>query len=415
MDVLSTRIVTPNWQASEDNPMQLAFNAEEEAFRDEVRAFFDAALTPELKTAGRLMTSVYSDKGVALAWQKILYDKGWLVPSWPQEFGGNGWSLTQRYIFNCERARARPPALSPMGLSMLGPALLGHGTQEQKNYYLPRILEGKDFWCQGYSEPQAGSDLAGLQCRAERDGDDYVVNGTKIWTTHAQFANRMFCLVRTGKFERPQQGVTFLLIDMDQPGVTCDPIRFVSGCETQCTVYLENVRVPVANVVGKEHEGWTVTKYLLEFERGGGSAAPGLIEAIAHAHDLVAELPAADRTACQQKLDALETQVLGLEIAELRALAETERTGSPGPASSSLKILGSELSQAVSEVAVELVGHYGMVHQPQAWDADSSVDPIGPADGITAVPFYLNNRAASIYAGSNEIQRNIISKAVLGL
>lgn len=395
--------------------MQLAFTPQEEAFRDQVREFFDSALTPELKEAGRKMVSVYSDKDVALKWQKILYDKGWLVPSWPQEYGGNDWSLTQRYIFNCERARARPPALSPMGMAMLGPALLGYGTEEQKAYYLPRILRGEDFWCQGYSEPQAGSDLAALQCNAVREGDEYIVNGTKIWTTHAQYANRMFCLVRTGKFDKPQQGVTFLLIDMDQPGVTCDPIRFSSGCETQCTVYLENVRVPVSNVVGTEHEGWTVTKYLLEFERGGGSAAPGLIEAIGDARELLQQVPGRERSGPARRLDDLETQVRALEIAELQSLAETERTGSPGPASSMLKVTGSELSQAISEVAVELLGVYGMVHQPDAWKVGSGSPVIGPEQGLTTVPFYLNNRAATIYAGSSEIQRNIISKAVLGL
>ncbi|TVS17665.1 MAG: acyl-CoA dehydrogenase [Gammaproteobacteria bacterium] len=395
--------------------MKLAFTSEEEAFRDEVRAFFDASLTDELREAGRLMTSVYSDKEVALAWQKILLDKGWLVPSWPREYGGTGWTLTQRYIFACERARARPPALSPMGLSMLGPALLGRGTQAQKDHYLPRILSGEDFWCQGYSEPQAGSDLAGLQCQAIRDGDHYVLHGTKIWTTHAQFANRMFCLVRTGRFERPQQGVSFLLVDMEDPGVRCDPIRFVSGCATQCTVYFDNVRVPVSEIVGEENEGWSVTKYLLEFERGGGAAAPGLLEAIGHARMLLELLPEADRSGPARRLDDLQVQVHSLELTELRTLSETERTGSPGPASSLLKIQGSELSQAISEVAVELIGLHGMPFQPEAYALGNNVSAVGPEDGVTTVPFYLNNRAASIYAGSNEIQRNIISKAVLGL
>lgn len=395
--------------------MKLAFTRDEEAFREEVRAFFDTALTPELREAGRKMTSVYSDKEVALAWQKILLDKGWLVPSWPKAYGGTGWSLTERYIFACERARARPPALSPMGLSMLGPALLGRGTEQQKDHYLPRILGGEDFWCQGYSEPQAGSDLAALQCQAVREGDHYVLNGTKIWTTHAHVANRMFCLVRTGRFERPQQGVSFLLVDMEDPGVRCEPIRFVSGCATQCTVYFDNVRVPVTEIVGEENEGWSVTKYLLEFERGGGAAAPGLLQAIGHARDLLADLPEADRKDPARRLDALEVRVHALELTELRTLAETERTGSPGPASSLLKIQGTELSQAISEVAVELIGLYGLPHQPEAYSLGSNFTTIGPEAGITAVPFYLNNRAATIYAGSSEIQRNIISKAVLSL
>ncbi|MEE4300216.1 MAG: acyl-CoA dehydrogenase family protein [Pseudomonadales bacterium] len=395
--------------------MDLSFSDAEEAFRAEVREFFATELTDELREAGRLMTSVYSSKAHALAWQKILFDRGWLVPSWPEEYGGCGWSLTQRYIFACERARARPPALSPMGLSMLGPALLGCGTKEQKDYYLPRILRGEDYWCQGYSEPQAGSDLASLQCRAERDGDAYVLNGTKIWTTHAQYATHMFCLVRTAQMDRPQRGITFLLLDMRSPGVTVDPIVFASGAATQATVFFENVRVPVANVVGEENDGWTVAKYLLEFERGGGAAAPGLIEAIGDARELLAPLPDQERADAGRRLDALEAGVRALEIAELQSLAETERTGSPGAGSSMLKLKGTELSQAITEIAVEAAGWHGAVHQPDATRAGSNVEPIGPAGAVTAVPFYLNNRAATIYAGSSEVQRNIIAKAVLGL
>ena len=260
--------------------MELSFTPEHDRFRAEVREFFDTALTDELKRARSFMTSVYCDHATGLKWQKILLDKGWLVPSWPVEYGGTGWTLTQRYIFNCERARASPPPVSPMGLAMLGPALLGCGTQAQRDYYLPRMLRGDDFWCQGYSEPQAGSDLARLQTAAVADGDDYIVNGTKIWTTHAHYANRMFCLVRTGHFERPQQGVTFLLLDMKAPGVTTRPIPFYSGDYEQSQVFFDNVRVPRTQIVGEEHKGWSVTKYLLEFERGGGSAAPSLIEAI---------------------------------------------------------------------------------------------------------------------------------------
>jgi acyl-CoA dehydrogenase len=395
--------------------VDLSFDPAEEAFREEVRQFFANALTDELREAGHLMTSVYSSKEHALAWQRILFDRGWLVPSWPEAYGGCGWSLTQRYVFACERARARPPALSPMGLSMLGPALLGCGTTAQKDHYLPRILSGEDYWCQGYSEPGSGSDLASLQCRAERDGDDYVVNGTKIWTTHAQYATHMFCLVRTAQLDRPQRGITFLLLDMRSPGITVDPITFVSGAATQAQVFFEDVRVPAANVVGEENDGWTVAKYLLEFERGGGAAAPGLLEAIGDARDLADRLPAGERADATRRLDALETGVRALEIAELQTLAETERTGSPGAASSMLKLRGTELSQAITEIAIEAAGYHGAVHQPEATRAGSNVSPIGPAAAVTSVPFYLNNRAATIYAGSSEVQRNIIAKAVLGL
>ena len=395
--------------------MNLAFTAEEEAFRTEVQNFFETALTDELREAGRLMTSVYSSKEHALAWQKILFDRGWLVPSWPSAYGGCDWNLTQRYIFACERARARPPALSPMGLSMLGPALLGCGTEAQKAHYLPRILSGEDYWCQGYSEPQSGSDLASLQCRADVDGTDYVLNGTKIWTTHAQYATHMFCLVRTAQMDRPQRGITFLLLDMRSPGITVDPIVFSSGAATQAQVFFENVRVPRVNVIGEENDGWTVAKYLLEFERGGGAAAPGLHESIGNARALLANARAAEVADAHLGLDGLEAQVLALEVAELQSLAETERTGSPGAASSMLKLRGTELSQAITEIAVEAVGYAGAVYQPDATRAGTNSTPIGPAHGVTAVPFYLNNRAATIYAGSSEVQRNIIAKAVLGL
>jgi alkylation response protein AidB-like acyl-CoA dehydrogenase len=396
--------------------MQVAFDAKHDAFRKEVRAFFDAALTDELKRARRFMTSVYCDYETGMKWQRVLHDKGWLVPSWPVEYGGTGWSLTQRYIFNCERARANPPPVSPMGLGMLGPALLGCGTDAQRAYYLPRIRSGEDFWCQGYSEPQAGSDLAGLQTSAVADGDDFIVNGTKIWTTHAHYANRMFCLVRTGRFARPQQGVTFLLLDMKAPGVTTRPIPFYSGDFEQCQVFFDDVRVPRANVVGKENEGWSVTKYLLEFERGGGSSAPGLLQAIASARtlwDATTPLPSEHEFAA--RLDALETEVDALEVTELRCLSDAERLGKPGPASSMLKIKATELSQQISEVAVEASAYYGLPYQPEVIEARGGSAFVGPEQALTTAGFYFNNRAASIYGGSNEIQRNIIAKAVLGL
>jgi alkylation response protein AidB-like acyl-CoA dehydrogenase len=362
------------------------------------------------------MTSVYCDYETGMKWQRILLDKGWLVPSWPVEYGGTGWTLTQRYIFNCERARANPPPVSPMGLAMLGPALLGCGTQAQRDYYLPRMLRGDDFWCQGYSEPQAGSDLARLQTAAVADGDDYIVNGTKIWTTHAHQANKMFCLVRTGHFDRPQRGVTFLLLDMKAPGVTTRPIRFFSGDYEQSQVFFDNVRVPRANIVGEEHQGWSVTKYLLEFERGGGSAAPSLLEAIEGVRSLWSDAsPLPTEATFDARLAALETDVQALEMTELRCVAEVEKRGSPGAASSMLKIKATELSQQITEVALEAAAYYGQPYQPEIIESRGRDSGVGPAAALTTSAFYFNNRAASIYGGSNEIQRNIIAKAVLGL
>ncbi|MEQ8860431.1 MAG: acyl-CoA dehydrogenase family protein [Pseudomonadales bacterium] len=396
--------------------MHTHLTADLERFRDDVREFFSSHLNDELRAARRYMTSVYCDYESAMTWQRILLEKGWLVPSWPREYGGTGWSLTERFIFDCESARAGPPPISPMGLGMLGPALLGHGTKEQKNYYLPRMQRGDDFWCQGYSEPQAGSDLAALQCRAERSsaGDDYVVNGTKIWTTHAHYANRMFCLVRTGRFERPQQGVTFLLIDLDSPGVSRHPIHFYSGDTEQCQVVFDDVRVPQSNVVGKENEGWSVTKYLLEFERGSKPAAPGLLEGIRRLRDLAAITGAADPE-LDRRSSLLETRALALEATELRCLADAERTGSPGPSASMLKVQATELSQAISALTVEAAGAWALAYQPEVIEARGALPAIGPDAALTAMPFYFNNRAATIYGGSNEIQRNIMAKRVLGL
>jgi alkylation response protein AidB-like acyl-CoA dehydrogenase len=397
--------------------MQTHLNAEHERFRDDVREFFATRLTDDLRAARRYMTSVYCDYESGMAWQRILLEQGWLVPSWPTQYGGTGWSLTQRFIFDCESARAGPPPVSPMGLGMLGPALLGHGSQEQKDYYLPRMQRGDDFWCQGYSEPQAGSDLAALECRAERSSGnavEYVVNGTKIWTTHAHYANRMFCLVRTGRFERPQQGVTFLLIDLDSPGVSRHPIRFFSGDTEQCQVVFDDVRVPCSNAVGKEHEGWTVTKYLLEFERGSKPAAPGLLQGIGRLRDL-AQRTGANDPDLMRRADLLETRVQALEATELRCLAAAERTGSPGPSASMLKIQSTELSQAISALTVEAAGLWALPYQPDVVEARGAKPGVGPEQALTVVPFYFNNRAATIYGGSNEIQRNIMAKQVLGL
>src|SRR5580693_6687602 len=253
--------------------MDLALSSTDLAFRDEVRAFLDEALTPELRAAGRAVTSAFIEPRHSLPWQRILHARGWVAPSWPREHGGAGFTEMQRYIFASELARAGAPGLAPMGLRMVGPCLMHYGTPEQKAFYLPRILSGEDYWCQGYSEPGAGSDLASLQLRAEADGDDYVLNGSKIWTTHAQHANRMFLLARTRFDGKPQGGITFLLLDMATPGLTVKPIITLAGEHEVNQVFFDNVCAPMANRLGDENAGWMVAKYLLEFERGGGSAA----------------------------------------------------------------------------------------------------------------------------------------------
>lgn len=382
------------------------------AFRDEVRAFLDEHLTPELREAGVRQTSVFVEPRYSLAWQKILHAKGWAAPSWPKEYGGPGWSETQRAIFAAECVRAGAPSLSPMGLRMVGPCIMRYGTPEQKAFYLPRILSGEDYWCQGYSEPGSGSDLASLQLRAVSHGDHYVLNGSKIWTTHAHHANRMFCLVRTSTEGKPQQGITFLLLDMTTPGIRVDPIITLAGEHEVNQVFFDEVRAPKSGRLGEENQGWTVAKYLLEFERGGGSA-PGLKVQLERLRQAAG--PLLDDPHYRRRLAEMEIAVEAIDISELRVLSALAGGRNPGPASSMLKAQGTEAVQAIDTLAVEAAGAYAAVNQPAAREPGSNVEPVGPDHSLTAMPRYLNNRAASIYGGSNEIQRDIIARLVLGL
>lgn len=394
--------------------MNLDLTADELAFRDEVRAFLEEALTPELREAGRRATSVFMDKRFSLPWQQILHARGWAAPSWPKAYGGPGWSEMQRHIFAAECARAGAPSLAPMGLRMVGPVIMGYGTPEQKAHYLPRILSGEDYWCQGYSEPAAGSDLASLQLRAVRDGDDYVLNGSKLWTTHAHWANRMFCLVRTEASGKPQAGITFLLLDMRSLGIRVRPVITLAGEHEVNEVFFEDVRVPVSGRLGEENQGWTVAKYLLEFERGGGSA-PGLKVMLARLRSTARSAGLLAEPAFRSKLMAAEIAVQAIEMSEQRILAALSSGKNPGPASSMLKTQGGEAMQRIDELLLEVAGVYGGVEQPDAREPGSNIPPIGPEAMLIAMPRYLNNRAASIYGGSNEIQRDIIARLVLGL
>lgn len=400
--------------------MNLDLSPEDRAFRDKVRAFLEQSLPPHLREAGRSTTSVFSDKAYNLAWQKILHAKGWAAPSWPKEYGGPGWTDMQRYIFSAECARAGAPSLSPMGLRMVGPCIMRYGTPGQKAHYLPRILAGEDYWCQGYSEPGSGSDLASLQLRAVSDGDDYVLNGSKIWTTHAHFANKMFCLVRTRTDGKPQAGITFLLLDMNTPGITVKPIVTLAREHEVNQVFFDSVRVPMGNRLGEENDGWTVAKYLLEFERGGGSGA-GLKIALERLRTMAGaeadgggERLLDDNTFCM-RLAAAEVTVLAIEMSEHRVMSALAAGRNPGPASSMLKMQGTEAIQKLDEIAIEIAGYYAMVDQIEARKPGSNIPPVGPKHSLFAMPRYLNNRAASIYGGSNEIQRDIIARLVLGL
>ena len=393
--------------------MDMVFNAEELAFRDEAREFLNTKLPKDIQNRVRLNPS-YVPNTDTIAWQKLLHEQGWGAPNWPVEYGGTGWTPMQRHIFATECHLADAPMLAPMGLEMVAPAIMGHGNEAQKAYYLPRILAAEDSWCQGYSEPGSGSDLASLQCRADKDGDDYIINGTKIWTTHAQYASRMFCLVRTSSDGKPQAGISFVLIDMDTPGITVEPIITMAGNHEVNQVFLDNVRVPQKNCVGAENEGWTVAKYLLEFERGGRAWGARLQGAMVHLRQLAAARGMINGTFAQ-RLAGLASAVQAVEITEQRVIAEMSATGRIGPASSMLKTRAGTLVQEISECAVEIIGNYAAPHQPAAREWDSNIELLGRADELTVVGHYLDFRARSIAGGSNEIQRNIMAKLVLGM
>ena len=399
--------------------METAWSDEELAFQGEVRAFLDEALTPELRAVGKTMTSVYADPKVSLAWQRILHAKGWAAPAWPVAYGGCGWSAARRAIFAVELSAAGAPPLSPMGLGMCGPVLIGHGTTAQKARFLPRMLTGEDFWCQGYSEPGSGSDLASLRMSARADGDDFVCNGHKIWTTHANAANWIFCLVRTSDEAIRQRGITFILIDMTTPGVEVKPIISLSGEHIQNEVFFTDVRVPRANVVGAVGDGWTVAKYLMQFERGGGTNASGLRTRLARIRATTTGLDGFSARVADAAI-----AIDALEAVELRVMASLASGEAPGAESSMLKTVGTELSQHLTELALEAAGVYGAAFQPHAVHAGGDTpgfippndgEAVGPPAAWTAAPKYFNDRAGSIYAGTNEIQRNIMAKAILGL
>lgn len=396
------------------------------AFQAEVRDFIATHMTADIRRAGQLMTSVYGDHDLSLQWQHILAGRGWAAPGWPVAYGGCDWSVTRHYIFNAELAAAGAPPVSPMGIQMCGPALIGHGSAAQKAFFLPKILSGEHFWCQGYSEPGAGSDLASLQMDARRDGDHFICNGAKIWTTHANVANWIFCLVRTARLAKPQQGITFLLIDMTSPGIDVQPIIASTGEHIQNQIFFTDVAVPVANVVGEIDHGWTVAKFLMEFERGGAAYAPQLLAKL----DQIARFatsagaPLAAEPLFAAKLADARARSLALQAYEWQLMERLSAGGAPGVESSVVKIIGTELQQTITALLLEASGDYGLAFQPQATcpggpvafyhnPADAPV--LGPQLAALAPLRYLNERAGTIYAGSNEIQRNILAKAALGL
>lgn len=390
-----------------------------EAFRQEVRAWLEEALTPELKEAGLKKTSVWQEINSAIEWQKTLHRQGWGAPDWPEEYGGTGWSLEQRYVFAEECARANTPGLVPMGVKMCAPMLIGYGTDEQKARYLPRILDGTDMWCQGYSEPGSGSDLASLKTMAVSDGDDYIINGTKIWTSYAQHSNMMFALVRTSTEGIPQKGISFILIDMATPGITIEPIINLEGTHELNQVFFDDIRVPKTNRVGAENEGWTVAKYLLQFERTSMSSIElrrqlQRIERVASQTGMDGRTLADDGD-FQRQLSELKIDAMAMEVSEKRVLADLSDGKAPGPVSSLLNFVGSETLQRAEVFAVQTLGYYGIPYELARLEIGYNGPPLGPDDAMPILGAYLNARARTIAGGSSQVQRNIVAKAMLGM
>ncbi|HXY90393.1 MAG TPA: pimeloyl-CoA dehydrogenase large subunit [Xanthobacteraceae bacterium] len=400
--------------------MDLRFTDEEIAFRDEVRAFFKKNLPENIRR--KMVEGKKIGKEDIVTWQRILNKKGWAVPHWAKEWGGTGWSAVKQYIFIEEMQKAPAPPPLQFGVQMVGPVIIAFGNEVQKKRFLPRIANIDDWWCQGFSEPGAGSDLASLKTTAKRVGDHYVVNGQKTWTTLAQYADWIFCLVRTNPESKKQEGISFLLIDMKSPGVTVRPIQTIDGGKEVNEVFLDDVKVPVENLVGEENKGWNYAKFLLGNERFGIARVGVSKERIRRLKELAAlerigDKPMIEDERFRSKITAVEVELKALEMTQLRVVAAQRNGGNkPDPASSILKIKGSEIQQTISELLFEVVGPYGLPYQPaQIEDDRVNEPPIGPDYAAPLAPTFFNWRKMSIYGGSNEIQKNIIAKAILGL
>jgi alkylation response protein AidB-like acyl-CoA dehydrogenase len=404
--------------------MDLAFNAEELAFQKEVRDWISANMPAEVAEESRRSRTSHVSKERLLQWQKKLAGKGWLCPNWPREYGGPGWNSTQKFIFEMEMARADSPYLSSFSIKMVAPVLMKYGSNAQKKRFLPKIAAAEELWCQGYSEPGSGSDLASLRTKAERQGDHYIVNGQKIWTTNAHFADWIFCLVRTSNEGKRQEGISFLLIDMKSPGIRIDPIYLVDGTRTPMRhevnqVFFTDVKVPVENLVGEENKGWTYAKYLLEFERGGQAFGPRLRKAYRHLQTLSksqmdAGEPLSANPHWREKMAALEMEIDAVEMNELLFYSSMKSGQNPGTQASIVKMRGTEVGQKVTELAVEAVGWYGLPFT-ELRNYDSNIVPVGGEYVDDVSPRYFNTRKTTIYGGSSEVQRNVLAKAMLEL
>ena len=402
--------------------MDMQFSPQDQTFREEVRDFLAENLPERLREGARRTAGVFVEPDIGLEWHRILYRKGWVAHHWSRQDGGTGWTPTQKFIFDKECALAGAPALSILGLRLVGPVICAFGTQEQKDRFLPGILAGDVYWCQGYSKPGSGSDLASLSTSARLAGDEYVINGSKIWTTHAHHADWIFALVRTNSEVKKQQGITFLLVPMDQPGVEVTPILSMSGDHEVNQVFFSDARTSVNNRIGEEGQGWTIAKFLLENERGGSCFAPRLLQNIAELDTLSREQPSGVNGAIggdprfRDRLARVRLQAEALEVTELRILAELAKGRTPGPQTSLCKLLGSNIGQEIDTLRIELLG-YDALQLPleRPLYGNEAPEPVGSARAQVAMGRYLNNRAATIFGGSNETQKNIIAKSVLGL
>ncbi len=387
--------------------MDLALKPEHQEFTNEVRAFARENLSPATKA--KTFSGKHYNKADHMVWQQALGKRGWLAYTWPRKYGGPGFDVTQRFLFENVLAEEGAPRIIPFGPKMVGPVIYTFGTDEQKERFLPGIRTSEVSWCQGYSEPGAGSDLANLRTRAIRQGDHYIVNGQKTWTSAAHWADWIFCLVRTDTEAKPQEGISFLLIDMKAPGITVRPIVMLDGHHHVNDVFFDNVRVPVGNRIGRENEGWTCAKFLLANERLGIAEVPASKRGVRSLRELNED------PSLNEKIADVDLQVQALEMSELRALSTMQLGGAPGPEASILKVRGSEIQQRIAELAMEAVGEYAAPYQPDMLFRNTNETPIGPDHAPPAAPRYFNMRKTTIYGGSTEIQKNIVSKAILGL
>ena len=402
--------------------MDLALSQTEQDFLVEVQTFLSENLPQRLKDGMAATPGVFTEPDIGLEWQQILHAKGWLAYYWPAEYGGMDWSPIQKYLFERECALARAPKIAGMGLKLLGPIICAYGTDEQKDRVLPRILSGEDLWCQGFSETGAGSDLSSLKTKAVREGDKYIINGAKIWTTHAHHSTHIFCLVRTSNEEKQQNGISFVLVDMDQPGVSVRPIISLSGDHEVNEVFFDNAETGIENLVGEEGNGWSIAKFLLQNERGGTCFAPALIAALDRIRTYSASASNGHGSSLSQdqtfakKLKRLELVAQGLEMTELRVLSDLAKGGKPGPATSFVKLIASNLRQEIDQLAMDSAGYAGLqLETIRPLYGNNVPEAIQDKHAQLAAPNYLNSRAWTIFGGTNEVQRTIIAKSVLSM